>query len=92
MLRNPDTPIPLAVIDVILPGSEFGKHDLLRFFAKAFDANAKESVLVVPRGIEEELRELASRYGIRLVVIDDPKEIPEKIIALIRDLRERFPD
>lgn len=84
-LRRPDTPIPLAVIDVVLPGSEFGKDNLLKFFAKAFDANAKEWILVVPREIEEKLREAASRYGIKLVVIDDPEEIPEKIMTLIRD-------
>lgn len=87
VLRRKGAQTPLAVIDVVPPGREVKKEDLIRFFAKAFDANPKMWILVVPRGLDDEFKEVVERhYRIRVIEIGDLGELPEKILEIIREI------
>ncbi len=89
VVRSPDEPIPLAVIDVIPPGKQLREGDLLKFFAKAFDANAKYWILALPTELDERLRDVARRYGIMLVESSGHEDLIERLIRLLRELLVR---
>ncbi len=86
VIRSPREPIPLAVIDIVPPGKQLREEDLLRFFAKAFDANAKYWILALPTKLDERLRDVAQRYGITLVESSGREEMVERLIRMLREL------
>ena len=86
VIKSPDEPIPLAVIDVVPAGRQLKEEDLLRFFAKAFDANARYWILALPTKLDEKLRSVAGRYGIALVESSGEEDLVRGLIRMLRDL------
>ncbi len=86
VIKSPGEPIPLAVVDVVPAGRQLKEEDLLRFFAKAFDANARYWILALPTRLDDRLRDVAGRYGITLVESTGQEDLVEKVVQLLRDL------
>ena len=88
VIKSPGEPIPLAVIDVVPAGRQLKEEDLLRFFAKAFDANAKYWILALPGKLDERLRDVAGRYGITLVE-SSGQDLVGRLIRMLRELASK---
>ncbi len=89
VIKSPDEPIPLAVIDIVPTGRQLKEEDLLRFFAKAFDANARYWILAVPTGLDDRLRDVARRYGITLIESSGQGDLVEGVVRALRGMTSR---
>lgn len=80
---------PDLVADLYTEEKEIDSIAPLAFQAKAMDVHSKEKVLIAMPGLDERAKLLAKSFGITVVESSKAKEIEEKTVEIITNMRQK---